>query len=429
MSGFELTLVPNHDYPYVTFELYFDGGSITDPVGKEGLAYLTGQMILKGTPSHDQEQFAEAVETLGATFDVSLGREHLMIDGDVLAANVEDYLALVGQALSAPTFPQAELDRLRRQTIAELEERRDNDEDLAGHIFYQALLQPDSSARPVKGTETSLARITRDDLVAAYTQMFTLANMRIGVAGDVGRERLTALLHRHVELPAGTPPTPPDSLAADPGAVDVVLVDKPERTQTQIYAGHRALRASHPDYLALSVASTVYGGTFTARLSHEIREKRGWSYGAYSYLPGRRTNGSFVFRFYPATRDAVPALELALKMQRELIEDGVTEREVDFAKAYLVNHFPFRLQTPRQRMQEAVRVSLLGLPADSLDTYVSRVTALTADQVNAAIRKHLKHDDLLVVIVCTAGNLIDDVKALAGVGNVAVHPFDKDWQH
>ena len=426
-----MILESNHDFPYVQVQLTFHGGSLTDPPGKEGLAYIAAQLALRGSGALSEAAFAEAIDRLGGSFDVSVGKQHVVADAEVLSRNLAPLLALVGQALTSPTNAQSELDKLVRQTVTEVEELVDSDEELGRHVFDQALNQPDASARPVKGTPASLRAITLADVQAAFKRQFVTKRLVVGAAGDVTPEALKRQLDDAFSgMPEGEPSPVHAFDIRDPGTIRVILVDKPERTQAQVFIGHHGISAGHPDYAALTVANTVYGGTFTARLSAEIREKRGWSYGAYSYLTGRKTEGSFTFRFYPATKDLLPALTLGLKMQRELIEQGVTEEEVGHAKSYLVNNHPFRMDTPRKRLDDALRLELLDLPRDSTRTYVKRLSAVTAEQANAAIKKHLKWDDLTVVIVCTATKALQGaVAALPGVGAVVVHPYDSDWPH
>ena len=421
-------LVESQDFPYVTTQLHFQTGAIDDPPGKEGLAYLTSKMLLRGTAKMAQAEFAEAIDVLGASLEISVGREGIVIEAETLSATYDRLMELVADALRSPAFAQEELDKLKRQTLAEIAERRDNDEELSHYLFNQILYAPDPYGRPTSGTPDSLARITRDDVVAEFGRLFTRRSLVVGAAGAVDSARLLAILDKTVGgLPEGAPVAERAVTIADPKTIRVVLVDKPDRTQTQIWIGHSAIPVSHPDHYALTLANTVYGGTFTARLSHEIREKRGWSYGAYSYVQSQKRHGAFVFRFYPAMKDTVNALKLGLKLQKDLVANGVTQKELDAAKSYLVNNFPFRLETPQSRLGEKMRVELLGLPADYVETYVKRLQGTTLAEVNAAIKRDLKADQLTVVMTCTAKELLAKIKKLPGVGEVIVHPYDREW--
>lgn len=419
--------IENHAMPFVCMQIHFRRGSRDDPPGKEGLHYVTSQLLTRGTERHSRAEFASEIEVAGASLDVGVARDLITVELDSLKRTLPQMLELLADALCRPAFSKDELDRLRRQVVAEIVERRDNDEALARHLFYQALLAPDPAARPVKGSAESLATITVDDVWSCYRKTFTRANLVAGAAGAIREHEVDRILTESLHLPEGTPPTTRPYGARDPGTIRVILVDKPERTQSQIFIGHRGILADDPRFLPLLVANTIYGGTFTARLSHEIREKRGWSYGAYSYLVTGRDSGSFVFRFYPKTSDTVEALALGLELQRQLIDDGVTDEEVGFAKSNLIGGFPFRMETARRRLDERLRLTLLGLPPDHLSTWVDRVSDIDRSAVDATIRSVLKHDDLTVLMVCSADEVRAGIEALPGVGDVVCHPHDREW--
>ncbi len=423
-----MIVVSNADHPLVGMQVHFGGGSVTDPLGQEGLTYLTGQLLLRGCGSLNQAQLSEAVEHLGASLGVSVGREHFVIEGEVLSRNLEHYATLLEEVILQPRFPQDQLDLLKRQSYAALEERRDSDEGLAREFFFQIAHLPDRISRPTMGTRESLERIDREDIIECAQRIMTSQNHFLCAVGDTTESFVEARLATPLRgLSSGERLLPRRAQIQEPEGTRVVLIDKPERTQSQIVLGHPAIPAAHDEHLALSVANLVFGGTFTARLSHEIREKRGWSYGAYSQLTSLRHHGVFSFRYYPAFADTVPALELGLRLLSDLVSEGVSGDEVRFAKSFLTNQYAFRVETPWCRLDEVIRAHYLGLPEDHLDTYVDRVNALSVDAINHAIRAHLTPRNLLVVVVCTADMLAGPIRALAAVDSVEVHPYEDDW--
>ncbi|MFT5431417.1 MAG: zinc protease [Myxococcota bacterium] len=418
--------VINHDYPFASLHLYFRPGSRRDPDGLEGLTYLTAHMMMRGAGDRNYAEFSEALDCIGASLDIGVGRDTIAIEGDTLTRNLPGWLALTSDALRRPRFEPEELERLKRQTIAENEERRDSDEDLCAYIMYQELSRPDPAGRPIKGTAESLNRITIADIRRQHSTLMSRADLVAGACGDL-EDDFEARVMDSLALPQGEHVEDQPYTSADPGRVRVILVDKPDRSQTQIMAGRLSLPVSSPDYYPLMVSNTVFGGTFTARLSQEIREKRGWSYGANSSLVAQRTTGMWNFHFYPAADDAVKALALGLDLHRQWASDGITAEELTFASSYLTNRFPFHLQTPRHRLMEKLRLRLLGLPADETSRYMSNVAAVTVEQANAATARHLPPGDLTVVMVCTAADLIGEIAALPSVDSVEVHPYDQDW--
>ncbi|TNF30349.1 MAG: insulinase family protein, partial [Deltaproteobacteria bacterium] len=205
-----------------------------------------------------------------------------------------------------------------------------------------------------------------------------------------------------------SPAVPP---LATPAGYRVVLVDKPERSQTQVFIGHTTLDANHADYLPLLIAQTVFGGTFTARVSHEIREKRGWSYGAYSYLSTDRHLGTFTIRFYPSVADTLPAIQLADELFRDLVARGVTSDELEFARDYLANGHAFSIDTAERRLSELMSARLQGRPDGWVDGFVDAVRAVTPEQVDAALKRHFTPESLITSVVATASDLRDAITA------------------
>ncbi|MFT7622419.1 MAG: zinc protease [Myxococcota bacterium] len=422
-----MILVEDHDYPFATVELYFGRGSAADPPGKEGLAWLTGQMLMRGAGKRSHAEHVEAVEVLGGSLDVNVGRDWTLVDGDVLSRNLTEYMTLLGTAVSHPTLAPEELDKLKRRTLADIEERRDNDEDLGEYVFRQVLLAPSPGARPVMGTATSIGNITLEDVRAAYRATFCTSHLTVGWAGDVTESQAQGLLARSLEIPVGGPPQSPTAAGGKREGIRVILVDKPDRQQSQIAIGTPGPHAASADFLALDLGNTVFGGTFKSRLTHEIREKRGWSYSASSHLEGSEVDGSFAFRYSPTLENTVAALEVGLSLYGDWVAGGSEEEEVAFAREYLANNFPFRIQTPRRQLSEALRMKLFHLPDDYLDRWVERLLDLDTAAVNGAVNRHLGSAGLDVVVVCSADGLVDGIQGLPGVREVIVHPWDQEW--
>lgn len=178
-----------------------------------------------------------------------------------------------------------------------------------------------------------------------------------------------------------------------------MVVDKPDRGQTQIMAGHPTIHANHPDHLALGLATSAFGGTFTARLMQEVRVKRGLSYGAYAHLSGDRAGAHYALSAAPEAKDAIETLELLRSEYRRFVHEGLTDAEIEFARQHLIASFAFSVETPALVAGQRVRARLLGRPDDHLATWRTRMAALSPDTVRAAVRQHLDPDHLCAVLV------------------------------
>ncbi len=427
-TGVPVILVEEHGLPIVHVSLHFSGGPAFDPPGKEGLTALTNRMLMRGTAKRGRAELEEAIESLGTELYTGTQTYATSLAGTVLRRNLEPFLALVGEVLTEPSFPEGEVEKVKREMAAELEAARDDDGTLAA-IWFRKLVYPGHPYGHITlGSARSLEGLTRQDVAAHYARFYTRENVIVGISGAVKREEMQQLLDTHLAgLPTGA--------AADWNAIPkvrkpekrrVVLVDKGDRSQVQLLIGHPALPADDPDAYAIQLATTAFGGTFTARLMEEVRVKRGWSYGAYARLGAERVAGYYTLSAAPAQTYADQTLDLMLNEYRKFIAEGLTDEEIEFARGYLVNSFAFSIETPSQRVGRLVQARLLGRPDDYVDTFVQRIKALTTDEVRDAVRRHLDADNLVVVMVCTAPPLRDKIAAIEGVAGVTLRPYTEE---
>jgi zinc protease len=330
--------------------------------------------------------------------------------------------------VSKPTFPESELAKLRREIVAELIEMRDSDKALASRAFRKGLFGDHPYGRQNAGTLTSIPTLTRDDIRAAYDLHLRRDGVIAAVSGDITSDEVQALVVPLIEsVPAGAAPVDSTPEPTVGKGRRLVFVDKPARTQTQILIGGKGTFARDPDHVALNVANTIFGGTFTARMMKQIRSERGWSYGASSSLRIERKREAFTMWTFPAATDAAACVALELELLEKLLREGVTEDEVAFAKGYLGQSWAFEIDTPSKRVRQIVDEDVLDLPSDYHSGYVEHIAAVTTAQANAALKARLSSEDLLIVVVGTAATLKDDVvKAIPRLASVEVVPFDKE---
>lgn len=429
LPGGVLVLVePSHAIPLLSIVVTTRSGGTSDPPGKEGLYRATLRMLRRGSEGLGSEEIEATLDRLGSEISVDVGASNATVYAQVIGRNVEAFVDLFARLLGAPTFPEDELARLRREIHAELLEVRDNDRALAQRAFRRGLYGDHPYARSSVGTLASVERLSVEDARALHAAHLRKGNLVIGFAGDVTPEKAREYAERLVaRLPDGPPH--PDTVP-EPTMVPgrrLVLVDKPERTQTQILIGSLGTSPHDEDHVALSVANAVFGGTFTSRLMREVRSKRGWSYGASARLGVDRHRSSFAMWTFPAANDAADCMALELKLLEELVASGITARELAFIKRYLVRSYAFEIDTAAKRLHQALDVELLGLPADYYTGYLDHVEAVTLEAANAALARRLGTKDLLAVVVGTAGTILDKVTAaLPEAIQVDVRAFDKD---
>jgi zinc protease len=351
------------------------------------------------------------IDALGGAFGADVSPSTLVFHGTVITRSLDGLMRIAADVLARPGFADVELERLRRETLAELTETLDDDRGLARRWFRHRVFGAHAYARSVTGTATSLGQIKPDDLKALYDRIVRPENLIFAFSGDIDRARAEALAEQVIgQLTAGPPPndTIPEP-AVIPGR-RLTFVDKPDRTQTQILIGGLGTHPADADHLALHVANTVFGGTFTARLTQEVRAKRGWSYGAYSSLPIDRRRQAFSMWTFPKAEDASPCIQLQLEMLHALRTKGITKKELAWAKKYLVRSHAFALDTASKRVGLLLDSALYGLPDGYYENYIERVQGVTLEAANASVVERLSEDNLLVTVVGTAAQIGDAVR-------------------
>jgi zinc protease len=421
-------LEPAHAVPLVSFVISLRSGSAADPEGKSGLARIAMRMLRRGCEGMTSEQIDFRIDVLGAEMAVDTSPSTVAIHAQVIARNVDAFVDLLAKLLSTPTFPEDELARLRRETAAEIVEARDNDRAVAQKAMQRTLFEGHPYGRSPGGKTDTVERVTREDVVGFYRKLVVQGNVVIGMAGDVTATRAPELARRLVSsLPKGAPT--PDEVpepSMKPGR-RLVVVDKPERTQTQILVGTLGTSPHDEDHVPLVVSNAVFGGTFTSRLMREVRSKRGWSYGASARTMIDRRRQAWIMWTFPAAEDAAPCLKLTLELMNQWVGAGVTPREVAFIQRYLVRSHAFEVDTAPKRLHQALDVELISLPADYHTRWIERVRAVTPESAAAAVRSRIHPENVLAVVVGTAAQVLEPLKgAMPEASEVSVVPFDQE---
>ena len=421
-------LEPSHAVPLVSIVVALRSGSAADPTDKTGLARIAVRMLRRGCEGMTSEQIDARIDRLGAEMAVDTSHSTVAIHAQVIARNLDAFVDLLARLLATPTFDETELAKLKRESVAEIIEARDSDRVVAQKALQRTLFAGHAYGRNSGGTVRSVEAIARPDVVGFYRRSVVKRNLVVGLSGDVAADRAPAVAARIVGgLQEGA--AVPDEVgepAMRPGR-RLVVVDKPERTQTQILVGTLGTSAHDEDHAPLVIANAVFGGTFTSRLMREIRSKRGWSYGASARTGVDRHRQSWVMWTFPAAVDCGPCLKLSLELMQTWIADGVTPREVAFIQRYLVRSHAFEVDTAGKRLHQALDVELLGLPADYFASWIERVLAVTPESASAAVRRRIHPGDLLAVVVGTAAQVDGAVRgAMPGLTEASVVPFDAE---
>lgn len=397
-SGAQVYFVETRVLPILDVQIDFAAGSAFVPAGKSGLASVTHGLLETGAADLDEEQIAGRLVDIGARLGGGVDSDRASVSMRTLSARAEREAALnlMRTVLSAPTFPQAVLEREKGRTIASIREAETRPDTIAGKRFAAAIY-PDHPYG-VSPTVDSVGAITREDLVAFHRQHYGAKGAVVSIIGDVSRAEAEAIAQHLTEvLPAGGGKlVPPDVKKPLRGTLKIAH----PAAQSHIHIGLPAIRRSDADYFPLLVGNyTLGGGGFVSRLMKEVREKRGYAYSVYSYFAPRKLEGPFEIGLQTKREQVPDALKVVDEVLTDYIAKGPTPKELAAAKKNLVDGLALRMDSNAKLLGYLSAIGFYGLPLTYLDEFPAKVKAVTAEQVKAAFARHVKAENLMTVIV------------------------------
>ncbi len=411
-NGLEVLIAERHNLPIVGLNLVVKGGGTLVPPGKEGLASLTGDLLTEGTTSRDAIQLAGELAELGASINGGGGPESCSLSLTTLTRQLPRALDIYTDVLLRPSFPEKELERLRTQRLAALLRLADSPPAIAGLVFPR-LLYGDAHpyGRPNAGTPKSVKGLTRDDVVSFYRTLFVPNNAALVVVGDVTPDAIMPVLESALkDWKPGSPvaqslPEPP---ASKP--VTVYLVDKPGAAQSILTVGQVGVSRSTPDYFPLTIMNAILGGQFSSRINLNLREDKGYTYGARSSFAFSKGPGPFEAGAPVKTEDTRPALIELIKELTDITGPRpATDAELAFAKDRVIKGFPARFESIGGGGRRGgggggiagtlAELVLYDLPSDYFTTYRDRVEAVTQADVHRVAKKYLDPSRMAILIV------------------------------
>lgn len=417
---------PSGVLPIVDIEIAFPVGALRDPSGQEGLAQLTGHLVRRGPHGLSQERFEDRLAALGARLSVEVSMRSIRFRATVLRRYLEPLVGLLSDVIWRPALRASDFAKLKRQALATLNARLDDDQALGAMYFRQALFGEHPYGRTLGGHADSLDRIRIQQVRDFYERHVAKGAFLVGVAGDVTEAEVRALVESQFpsigrrkwkgsEVPA---------THARRGR-HVVVVDKPERTQTQLFIGTLGSRTRDRSLFPLIVSNTAFGGTFSGPLMQEVRAVRGWSYGAYSRLLHSSQREAWYMSTAPSAEYSADCAALQLDLLERWVEGGTTKAQLSFAQRYLINSHCFDRDTPSKRLEARLDVDLLQIPRSYVDKYDELVARVTKQQADDAVRSRISTRDLSIIVVATASEVASAFERLPGVRSLEIVPFDR----
>ncbi len=399
-NGLLLDIVPVHEVPLVTIRVLVRGGAESEPLDKAGLARVTADALRRGTAKRIAPQFSSELDMLGAQYTTNADLQSSSVQIEVLSKDLDKGLDILLEALTAPSFPEAELTKLLAQSIDSLKLSRDRPAFAAGEYFRSFYFGPNHPyGHPAD--DVSLGRIRRDDIVSYHRNMYVGRNMMVVVSGDVDSGAVEPKLAKAFgAIREGTPymwKSVPAQREASPRRLSVV--DKADATETQFRIGLPGIERTDPDRFVLILVNTLFGGRFTSVLNDALRVNSGLTYGASSivdksHLPGRITIATFT-----STANTVKAVDMALDVLRKFSKEGITQAQLDSARAYVEGIYPVdHLETADQIAEVIGEIELFDLNRAEVDDLFAKLDTITLKQANAAISRHYAPEKLAFLL-------------------------------
>ena len=422
-NGLRVVLLESHKIPTFSMQMVVLSGGLSDPADYHGLASSTAALLREGTTKRSSKDIAEQTEAIGASLFSTSGLSSMTSTVTVsgLTDNLDQIVDIFADVVRNPSFPQDEIEKYKKRTLANLMIQRSSPQFLADEQFSKAIYG-DHPAALASTPPESIKKLSTKDLATFHSTYYRPNNAMLTVVGDVTMKSILPVIEKafgdwqKADVPPTTIPAAPAQSTAK-----IFLIDRPGSVQTVIELGTLGIERTSPDYFAVLLANRVLGGGPTGRLFLNLREDKGYTYGAYSSFGGSKYRGTWTASSEVRTDVTEGAMKEFMYELDRLRTQPVTAEELENAKRAIVGSFALSLESPTSLLGNIVTQKLYNLPADYWDTYPQKVAAVTAADVQRVAQKYLDKEHLQVVAVGDASKARD---VLAKYGSVQVYDAD-----
>ncbi|HEY8461188.1 MAG TPA: pitrilysin family protein [Blastocatellia bacterium] len=405
-NGMTLLLMEQREIPIVSFNFIVKAGSTADPAGKEGVASLVAELLRKGTKTRSADQLSAELDYIGGQLSASAALDYSRGRAEFLKKDLSVGLDLLADALLNPVFPQDEVTKLLKQRLDGVRAAKDRAQGVIGLYFNAYLFGDHPYGRPTGGDEKSLAAITREDVVGFYGAYYSPSNVILAVAGDFDAAEMERMLAEKFggwaakDAPAVNLPEP-----AQARGKRLLLIDKPDSTQTFYQIGSLGVARNNPDRVYIQVVNTLFGGRFTSMLNDALRVSSGLTYGASSSFAQNRARGQFVISTFTRNETTEKAIDMTLDVLKRLREQGISDADLKSAKAYIKGQFPPQIETTDQLAAQIAQLEFYGLDEREINDFYAKIDAMTMDDARRVIKQYFPQDDLTFVLIGKASEI------------------------
>jgi zinc protease len=423
-NGLEVLIVRQPELPVVTMNLVIKSGAAADPLERPGLATLTADMLDEGTKTRNSLDISNQLSSIGARLFTGASWDSSTMNLLTLTRHLDAALDIFSDVLLNPAFPDADLKRLRSARLVALQQRRDNANNIADSVYASLLYGHNHPyGHPQIGDEKSVAAMTGADVQSFYQTYYRPNNAALIVAGDVTPATIIPKLEhalgswKAASVPAVNVSAPGQSV----GKTAIYLVDRPGAAQSVINIGQVGVARATPDYFPLLVMNSILGGAFVSRVNLNLREDKGYTYGARTGFDYRRGAGPFTASAGVQTAVTKESVYEFMKELRGIRgEIPVTQKELDYQKQAIVRGFPRGFETPEQIANRLSAVVLYDLPDDYFNNYLARVQAVSVADVQRVADKYLDPSRMAILVVGDRKAIEPGLRTLGDIGSITL---------
>lgn len=418
-NGLKVLFVQREFLPIIRMNLITGCGSIFDPKNKSGLANLFSMMIDEGAGDYTALELSEEFDILGSGFSASCNHDNIFLSVKSLSENFERSLELFSLIILEPHFDDQDFQRERRKIEVQLLQQKDEPEELAylafGHLVHG---KNNPYAFPIPGYDDSISKINIDEIKEFYQSNFNPDNSHLIVVGNISEDKLIASLENYLNNWKNKSNLISPKFEFIKNKKSVSILHKEGAVQTEIRVGHRSSSRNTPDYFSKTMMNTILGGQFTSRINLNLREAKGFTYGATSNFSYYKNSGEFCVSTSVSSENTFAAVSEILK-ELENIKTGVTREELDFARSSIVRKFPSQFESDGQIASNLSLLAIQNLPHDYFDKYPDNIRNVSIEAINQAAVNNIVLDEMSIVLVGDKNKLLDSFSS-AEIGEVNI---------
>ena len=397
-NGLQIVFVQEKTLPRISFQMMVKTGVLHEPSDLAGINTLTAEMLEQGTTKKTATQLADEFGFLGTEFQSIADKDYTFLSTHGLSTHKDHLLELFAEVVTSPQFSQKEYARVQNQLLSMIQKAQDQPHQYVSMLYDQVVFEGHPYQNSKLGKKETVQKIRRQDVIRHYFKYYRPNNSVLAVTGNFDSDFMQKVSLAFSGWQSAEVPTLPE--------LKVKTIDKPQMSffskkglaQTQIIMGHPFIPYRDPDYLKVRLANVVLGSAFASRLNLRVRDELGLTYSVHSSLDPAMEHSSFEISTFTRNEKVQQTLEESIKVFEVLVKDGITESELQSAKNLLVGQFPSVIETVDSYARNILMLEYLGVGSAYLSEFNTRVSSISLEQVNEAVKKHLHPEQIHMVV-------------------------------